>query len=147
MPSRTRASRPPRRRRRRGASAGARSPARGEPLWRETGYKPRVVNITYPDLKGKHVLITGGANGIGAGVALGFAAQGARVTVLDSDARAGAKMADKARAPGTELAFHTVDLCDFERLVGLLKSVETERGAVDVLVNNAAWDPRYRLTD
>lgn len=40
----------------------------------------------YPSLKGKSVIISGGASGIGAQIVKAFAEQGARVGFLDSDA-------------------------------------------------------------
>jgi NAD(P)-dependent dehydrogenase (short-subunit alcohol dehydrogenase family) len=39
----------------------------------------------YPDLKNKHVLITGGSNGIGEALTRSFAQQGAEITILDKD--------------------------------------------------------------
>src|SRR5262245_28535364 len=106
---------------------------------------PGMAFPAFPDLGEKHVLITGGANGIGEGVARAFAAQRARVTVLDKDAAAGERLVEQLPR-GTDVTFHAVDLCDFDRLVPLLRGIEAQRGPVQVLVNNAAWDPRYRTT-
>lgn len=100
----------------------------------------------YDDLAGRHVLITGGAGGIGSGVAAAFAGQRSRVSVLDKDAPAGAALAQRLRAQGADVAFFPVDLTDFDALVPLLRRIEAERGPVTVLVNNAGWDPRYDLT-
>ncbi|MBM3838996.1 MAG: SDR family NAD(P)-dependent oxidoreductase, partial [Verrucomicrobia bacterium] len=45
--------------------------------------------ISYPDLKNQNVLVTGGANGIGAAMVRAFHQQGSRVFFCDLDARAG----------------------------------------------------------
>lgn len=48
-------------------------------------------------LQGKNAVITGGANGIGHAIALAYAKEGARVTVLDRDAK-GQKTAEPSRS-------------------------------------------------
>jgi NAD(P)-dependent dehydrogenase (short-subunit alcohol dehydrogenase family) len=101
------------------------------------------MGVTYEDLRGKHVLVTGGAGGIGAAVVEAFAGQGCRVSVLDRDAAAGERL---AASLGKDVRFHAVDLTDFEALVPLLRRIEGEWGVVDVLVNNAAYDPRFDIT-
>jgi len=101
---------------------------------------------TFHDLRNKHVLITGGAGGIGAAVSAAFAAQGSRVSILDHDAAAGAKLLGRLNAGDAEVSFHAIDLTDFDSLVPLLHSIEKENGPVDVLINNAAKDPRYDIT-
>jgi NAD(P)-dependent dehydrogenase (short-subunit alcohol dehydrogenase family) len=103
--------------------------------------------VTYHDLRDKHVLITGGAGGIGAGVSEAFVGQGARVSILDFDVAAGERLVGELNGAGPgAAAFYAVDLTDFERLVPLLREIEKTAGPVDVLVNNAAKDPRYDIT-
>ena len=53
---------------------------------------------SYPDLKDKTVLVTGGASGIGAALVEAFAAQGARVGFLDIDERQGPRRSPPASA-------------------------------------------------
>jgi 2-hydroxycyclohexanecarboxyl-CoA dehydrogenase len=50
------------------------------------------------DLKGKSVIVTGGGSNIGRGIVLGFAAEGANITIGDIDDRAGQKTAELALA-------------------------------------------------
>jgi NAD(P)-dependent dehydrogenase (short-subunit alcohol dehydrogenase family) len=92
-------------------------------------------------LAGRTALITGGGGGIGREAALLFAAEGARVAVVDADARAGeAVVADVARAGGTA-AFTAADVSvarDVEAMVGF---AETRFGALHVLFNNAGIFP------
>jgi 3-oxoacyl-[acyl-carrier protein] reductase len=48
------------------------------------------------DFTGKIAVVTGGANGIGRAVSLGFARRGAKVVVVDRDAEAGAAVAPRS---------------------------------------------------
>lgn len=96
------------------------------------------MSAVYPDLKGKHVLITGGAGGIGLAVSRAFAAQGSRLTIIDRDVGALARV--KA-----ELQAHTVavDVCDEKAFCEALTKIKASQGPVNVLVGNAGADPRY----
>jgi NAD(P)-dependent dehydrogenase (short-subunit alcohol dehydrogenase family) len=96
---------------------------------------------TFHDLRNKHVLITGGAGGIGEAVSTAFADQGARVSVLDCDERAGEVMVARGKTKGAHVRFYPIDLTDFDRLVPLLHEIEAKEGPVDCLINNAAKDP------
>lgn len=104
------------------------------------------MSAIYQDLEGKHVLVTGGANGIGEGIVRAFARQRARVSVLDRDAERGYRLARELEAESMDVAFHEVDLVDEARLVETLRTVRAASGPVEVLVNNAGQDPRYEIT-
>jgi NAD(P)-dependent dehydrogenase (short-subunit alcohol dehydrogenase family) len=97
----------------------------------------------YPSLKDRHVVITGGATGIGEGLVTAFAAQGARVSFCDiQDAEAQAlvgKLAGSAHKP----AYHRCDLFDLKAVADFFQKI----GPVDVLVNNAGNDDRHSLDD
>lgn len=97
----------------------------------------------YPSLAGKRVLVTGGASGIGAGLVEAFAAQGARVALLDIDAQAGAALAARLETP----RFHHCDLRSIEALRTCLAAVIDEFGGIDVLLNNAASDDRHSFDE
>jgi NAD(P)-dependent dehydrogenase (short-subunit alcohol dehydrogenase family) len=105
------------------------------------------MTATYDDLRGKHVLITGGAGGIGTGVSTAYAQQGSRVTILDKDAAGGEALTRKLNDAGGDVRFYPVELTDFDALVAVLKRVQADAGPVDVLINNAGWDPRYNLVE
>ena len=85
-------------------------------------------------LRGSHVLITGGARGIGRLMAQGAAAKGARITLLDLD---GAALAETVRELGPEAAGYQLDVTDRAAVAAVCARVLAERGGVDVLVNNA----------
>ena len=82
------------------------------------------------ELKGKVVLVTGGARGIGEAIARTFAAEGAEVVILDLNAEAGS-----AIDFGT---FHHVELTDEDQLRVAITDTVATFGGIDVLVNNAA---------
>ncbi len=96
----------------------------------------------YPSLKGKVVLVTGGASGIGAEIVSAFAAQGAKVGFLDLDAPGGEALAAKTGA-----AFEQCDLRDIEAMKAGIAALRTRLGPFDVLANNAARDDRHDWRD
>jgi NAD(P)-dependent dehydrogenase (short-subunit alcohol dehydrogenase family) len=92
----------------------------------------------YPSLKGRVVLITGGASGIGASMVEHFAAQGCRAAFLDVDREGGPKVAER-----TGSLFLPCDLRDIAALRAAIGEVRAKLGPVTVLVNNAARDDRH----
>lgn len=99
---------------------------------------------TYPSLKGKSVLVTGGGSGIGAALTEGFAAQGAKVAFIDIDRTHSTSLADQiAREHGTRPLFLDCDLTDIGALRKAIADAATAHGPIDVLVNNAARDDRH----
>lgn len=101
----------------------------------------------YPDLKGKTVVVTGGASGIGAALVEAFAQQGAKVGFLDRDETAGTALANALTSQGSQVHFVPLDLRDTETLRAGIETVRTELGAITVLVNNAAHDERHATED
>jgi NAD(P)-dependent dehydrogenase (short-subunit alcohol dehydrogenase family) len=102
-----------------------------------------LASAIYPSLRDKHVVVTGGASGIGEGLVTAFARQGARVSfcdILEAEAKAlQAKLADAPHRP----AFARVDLTDLAAMEKWFAAI----GTVDVLVNNAGNDDRHTLDD
>jgi len=89
-------------------------------------------------LTGKTAIITGASRGIGYGIALAFAKQGANVafTYLSSDEKAKALEAELA-AFGIKAKGYKSDAADFKAAEELVNNVVAEFGTVDILVNNA----------
>ena len=103
---------------------------------------------TYPSLRNRSVLISGGASGIGEALVEAFAAQGAQVSFLDiQDQAADALIELIATAGHTKPTYHHCDLTDIEALRSVTAQIEHTHGTVDVLVNNAANDTRQRIED
>ena len=96
------------------------------------------------DLQGRGVLITGAATGIGRGFALAFAKAGARVTILDCDAKNGRTTLAELRQFDPRARFICADLRrDADIRTAATAVFGGTRGA-DILVNNAACMGRTR---
>ena len=104
---------------------------------------------TYPSLSDRSVLVTGGADGIGAALVEQFAAQGSRVAFLDINATKAGEVVERCRAAGTrhEPIFREVDLTDIDALQAAIAEIADEIGTITVLVNNAANDERHTWQD
>ena len=98
-------------------------------------------------LIGKVVIVTGGAGGIGAALCTRFAEEGATVAVFDLNGEAAAALAARIVASGGKAIAHAVDISDGARVDAVVAEVESELGAIDVLVNNAGWDHGARFLD
>lgn len=87
-------------------------------------------------IRGKVVLVTGATANIGRAIALGFAAEGARLVAVGRDQEAGERLIRDAIARGAEQAvFVQADLLD-PRSPSLVLAAARELGPVSVLVNN-----------
>jgi len=85
-------------------------------------------------LAGKAVIVTGGANNIGRGIALGFAAEGARVLIADIDEERARRVAAEA---GGEAAAHRTDVSSWDSTQAMAARAIELFGRIDVLVNCA----------
>lgn len=103
---------------------------------------------TYPSLKDRVVLVTGGATGIGAAIVTAFAMQGARVAFLDIQDDAAEKMVgDLAEQGFATPIYYPCDLTDTDALQQAIAHVLDNFATVDVLVNNAANDSRHSIEE
>lgn len=82
-------------------------------------------------------LVTGGAQGIGAEIALRLAGQGAKVAVVDVQPDAAGSVAGRISDHGGTARAYACDVSSFEAVTALETSVTGELGVVDILVNNA----------
>jgi len=100
---------------------------------------------TYPSLRNKVILITGGAEGIGAAAVELFYHQGSKVAFLDISEPSATALIEKLttqQPPATSQlhppTFHHCDVTDLARLLTVAEEILSHHGAVDVLINNAA---------
>ena len=102
---------------------------------------------TYPSLRDRAVLVTGGASGIGASIVEHFVNQGSRVGFIDLDEAAAAQLL--AGLPSSATAtFQRADLRDIAQLRQAIAALRTALGApFTILVNNAARDDRHAIDD
>jgi NAD(P)-dependent dehydrogenase (short-subunit alcohol dehydrogenase family) len=99
--------------------------------------------VVFHSLRGRSVIVTGGASGIGADIVRGFAAQGCIVGFLDRDAAAGKALA----ASLDQVYFEACDVIDVPALKAAMAALMERTGGVDVLVNNVANDQRHVLEE
>ncbi len=88
-------------------------------------------------LTDKTVIITGGSGGIGRGLVLGFAAEGARVVIATRDGDKALQVAEAASELPGKVSVIATDVTDREAVQQLAEQTERDFGPVEILVNNA----------
>lgn len=90
---------------------------------------------------GKSVIVTGGGSNIGRAIVLGFAAEGANITIGDIDVDQAESTAVLARANGAAgCQVIKTDVTDLGQVQAMFKVAIDKFSGVDVLVNNVGWD-------
>lgn len=94
-------------------------------------------------LNGHNVIITGGAQNIGAGIAKTLSGAGARVMIADLNGEKAADTAsDIARETGNECRGMACDVTDKAAIDGVVKATVDAFGGISTLVNNVGWGGR-----
>ena len=99
------------------------------------------------ELKGKSVVVTGGGCNIGRAIVLGFAEEGANITIGDIDevqANKVVKLALEKGAAGVQLV--KTDVTDLNQVKAMFDAAVKKFGTVDNLVNNVGWDQMMFFT-
>jgi NAD(P)-dependent dehydrogenase (short-subunit alcohol dehydrogenase family) len=86
---------------------------------------------------GKSVLVTGAAGGIGRAAALAFAREGARVAVVDVDAKGGEETVALIAQAGGEAFFTKTDISKSDQVEAMVAGVVKQFGRLDCAFNNA----------
>ena len=94
----------------------------------------------------KVALITGGARGIGLGIALQLASEGYAVALTGrTDEEQVKEQLDKVKALGNPVVYIGGDVSTDENRKAILQKIDSEFGRLDVLVNNAGVAPKVRM--
>jgi NAD(P)-dependent dehydrogenase (short-subunit alcohol dehydrogenase family) len=105
-------------------------------------------SAVYSSLKGKAVLVTGGASGIGEAIVEAFVLQGSRVLFLDILDDAANSLAQRLRRPDRIAPeyFHC-DLTNTSELQSVMERILRSSPVIDVLVSNAGNDKRHKIEE
>ena len=103
---------------------------------------------SYPGLRDRVVVVTGGASGIGEAIVEAFAMQNSRVAFLDIQDEAAGLLIDRIAAAGfTPPVYFHCDLCDTAAIKTSVKDILQRFHTIDVLVNNAGNDSRHSIEE
>ena len=101
--------------------------------------------MTDLDLTGRTALVTGGAQGLGEGMAQALAANGARVVIADLQDDLGEKVADSLKGDGH--GFVHLDVTDESSWENATTAAASDFGGLDILVNNAGVEITSLITE
>jgi NAD(P)-dependent dehydrogenase (short-subunit alcohol dehydrogenase family) len=88
-------------------------------------------------LNDKHALVVGASSGIGRGIALRLAREGANIVVAARREETGAAVVEEIKASGGNAIFVIADVTDSKSVRALVKSATNAFGAIHIAVNNA----------
>ena len=97
------------------------------------------------NLSGKVAIVTGGAMGIGFGIAQRLAEAGATVVIADLNKSVADESAQKLVAQGFKSMAHAVDVSNEEQVTSLVAETVATHGSIDILVNNAGIYPNIPM--
>jgi 3alpha(or 20beta)-hydroxysteroid dehydrogenase len=99
------------------------------------------------DLTGRKALVTGGARGLGEGMARALAAAGAAVVIADIREDLGKAAASALRADGADAAFVPLDITSDDSWAQAMPQAVAHLSGLDILVNNAGVEITSLLVD
>jgi D-xylose 1-dehydrogenase len=103
---------------------------------------------SYPSLRGRVIIVTGAANGIGEAIVEGFAVQNAQVAFLDIQDEAAEKLTKRLTLNGATVpVYYHCDLTDIDEVQHAVQVILGRFHTVDVLVNNAGNDTRHKIAE
>ncbi len=98
----------------------------------------------YHSLKNKHILVTGGGNGIGKALVQAFHQQGAMISFLDIDEENSLALQQTLQ---NNITYYKCNICDIDSLQQAIARAEKKDGPIACLLNNAARDTRYEMSE
>ena len=99
------------------------------------------------ELSGHVAMVTGAAQGIGAGIARALGEAGASVAICDLDAELAARTAETLTREGVRATAFATDVADGASVRAAVAAIEASLGPIDVLVNNAGIDQIEMFVD
>ena len=90
-------------------------------------------------LHNKSIIVTGAGSGIGEGIAMRLAAEGAQVIVNDINVAMGERVAAAIVKAGGSASFFAADMTKSAEVKALVADAVARYGKLDVMVNNAGW--------
>src|SRR6202012_5907464 len=98
-------------------------------------------------LKDRVAVVTGAGRNIGEEIAKLFAAEGAKVAIVDLDKTRGERVAGAIRAAGGDATQFAADVSKGADVAALVKDVVARYGRIDILVNNVAISDNKHIFD
>src|SRR5579864_5136950 len=115
--------------------------------WTRPAVSRRRCSMSVYDLTGRKALVTGGARGLGAGMAEALARAGAAVVIGDIQEDLGQATADELKKSGATAAFVPLDVTDDASWELAVADTIKELGGLDILVNNAGVEITSLIVD
>jgi|TARA_Y100000746_G_scaffold194060_1_gene175201 NAD(P)-dependent dehydrogenase (short-subunit alcohol dehydrogenase family) len=102
----------------------------------------------YFDLENKRVFITGGGSGIGASIVEHFCEQNAEVYFIDINENDSNKLVSECKNKKLSVPnFIKCNLLNIKKLQSTISKIISEKGPIEILINNAANDERHKIED
>ena len=102
----------------------------------------------YYDLKNKRVFVTGGGSGIGASIVEHFCEQDSEVYFVDINVEESNKLILDIKNKNFKVpTFIECDLLNIKKLQNTISKIISDKGPINILINNAANDERHAIDD
>ena len=106
------------------------------------------MSAKYHDLENKKVFVTGGGSGIGASIVEHFCEQNSEVYFVDINEKESKKIISDIKNKNYKVpTFIECDLLDIKKLQDTISQIISEKGPINILINNAANDERHAIDD
>ena len=106
------------------------------------------MKVKYYDLENKRVFVTGGGSGIGASIVEHFCEQKAEVYFIDINEDESNKLISECKNKNFSVPnFINCDLLNIKELQSTISKIISEKGPIEILINNAANDERHKIED
>jgi NAD(P)-dependent dehydrogenase (short-subunit alcohol dehydrogenase family) len=97
-------------------------------------------------LRDRVAIVTGGGHGIGRGISLRLAEEGACVVIAEQIPELGLETLAQIEAQGDQARFIPTDVTQRSQVESMVSEVMAEFGSIDILVNNAGLTGRAQST-